>query len=97
MIDRIEYNVEQASDYIQRAVQDTKKAVKYQSKARRVRTIICNKVLSLCKTLTDTILLDKVSNVTKISKYKTKLVITYLCKNPRRFFISTKNISDLIG
>ena len=37
MIDRIEYNVEQAAEFVQRAVVDTKKAVKYQSKARRVR------------------------------------------------------------
>lgn len=36
MIDRIEYNVEQAVDYVETAKQDTKKAVKYQSKARRV-------------------------------------------------------------
>ena len=36
MIDRIEYNVEQAVDYIETAKSDTKKAVKYQSKARRV-------------------------------------------------------------
>lgn len=36
MIDRIEYNVEHSVDYVERAVSDTKKAVKYQSKARRV-------------------------------------------------------------
>ena len=36
MIDRIEYNVEQAVDFVQSAKSDTKKAVKYQSKARRV-------------------------------------------------------------
>ena len=38
MIDRIEYNVEQSVDYIETAKADTKKAVKYQSKARRVST-----------------------------------------------------------
>uniref|UniRef100_A0A8B9E8X5 Syntaxin-1B n=1 Tax=Anser cygnoides TaxID=8845 RepID=A0A8B9E8X5_ANSCY len=38
MIDRIEYNVEHSVDYVERAVSDTKKAVKYQSKARRVIT-----------------------------------------------------------
>uniref|UniRef100_A0A3Q2KJY7 Syntaxin-1B n=2 Tax=Amniota TaxID=32524 RepID=A0A3Q2KJY7_HORSE len=38
MIDRIEYNVEHSVDYVERAVSDTKKAVKYQSKARRRRT-----------------------------------------------------------
>ncbi|KAH0626346.1 hypothetical protein JD844_001282 [Phrynosoma platyrhinos] len=37
MIDRIEYNVEHSVDYVERAVSDTKKAVKYQSKARRVK------------------------------------------------------------
>uniref|UniRef100_A0A182JX41 t-SNARE coiled-coil homology domain-containing protein n=1 Tax=Anopheles christyi TaxID=43041 RepID=A0A182JX41_9DIPT len=35
MIDRIEYHVEHAMDYVQTATQDTKKALKYQSKARR--------------------------------------------------------------
>lgn len=39
MIDRIEYNVEHSVDYVERAVSDTKKAVKYQSKARRVSHI----------------------------------------------------------
>lgn len=41
MIDRIEYNVEHAVDYVERAVSDTKKAVKYQSKARRVSGQLC--------------------------------------------------------
>lgn len=43
MIDRIEYNVEKSVDYIESAKQDTKKAVKYQSKARRkmIFIIIC--------------------------------------------------------
>ncbi|XP_052074972.1 syntaxin isoform X2 [Mytilus californianus] len=47
MIDRIEYNVEQAVDYIETAKMDTKKAVKYQSKARRkkIMIIICLAVL----------------------------------------------------
>ncbi len=40
MIDRIEYHVEHAVDYVQTATQDTKKALKYQSKARRVSTCI---------------------------------------------------------
>ena len=39
MIDRIEYHVEHAVDYVQTATQDTKKALKYQSKARRVSKI----------------------------------------------------------
>lgn len=41
MIDRIEYHVEHAVDYVQTATQDTKKALKYQSKARRV-SFYCN-------------------------------------------------------
>lgn len=43
MIDRIEFNVEKSVDYIESAKQDTKKAVKYQSKARRkmICIIIC--------------------------------------------------------
>lgn len=36
MIDRIEYNVEHSVDFVERAVSDTKKAVKYQSQARKV-------------------------------------------------------------
>ena len=40
MIDRIEYNVEHAVDYVQTATQDTKKALKYQSKARRVSSFV---------------------------------------------------------
>ena len=41
MIDRIEFNVEQAVDFVQAAKSDTKKAVKYQSKARRVSFMYC--------------------------------------------------------
>jgi t-SNARE complex subunit (syntaxin) len=37
MVNRIEFNVDQAADYVQSAKKETKKAVKYQSKARRVR------------------------------------------------------------
>lgn len=36
MIDRIEYHVEHAVDYVQTATTDTKKAVRYQSRVRRV-------------------------------------------------------------
>ena len=37
MIDRVEYNVEHSVDYVERAVSDTKKAVKYQSKLVKTR------------------------------------------------------------
>ncbi|XP_072029130.1 syntaxin-like isoform X7 [Amphiura filiformis] len=40
MIDRIEFNVEQSVDYVETAKMDTKKAVKYQSKARRKKIMI---------------------------------------------------------
>ncbi|CAK8683509.1 syntaxin-like isoform X2 [Clavelina lepadiformis] len=47
MIDRIEYNVEHSVDYVESAVSDTKKAVRYQSKARRKKIciIVCCVVL----------------------------------------------------
>ncbi|XP_066292692.1 syntaxin-like isoform X2 [Branchiostoma lanceolatum] len=47
MIDRIEYNVEHAADYVETAVADTKKAVQYQSKARRKKIMIAICVLVL--------------------------------------------------
>ncbi|XP_055308933.1 syntaxin-1A-like [Sitodiplosis mosellana] len=49
MIDRIEYHVEHAVDYVQTATQDTKKALKYQSKARRkkIMILLCLTVLGL--------------------------------------------------
>jgi hypothetical protein len=39
MIDRIENNMDQSVGFVERAVTDTKKAVKYQSEARRVSTL----------------------------------------------------------
>ena len=36
MIDRIEYHVDKSVKYVGKAMEDTKKALKYQSKARRV-------------------------------------------------------------
>ncbi|CAK9798622.1 Syx1A [Anthophora quadrimaculata] len=49
MIDRIEYHVEHAVDYVQTATQDTKKALKYQSKARRkkIMIMICLAILAV--------------------------------------------------
>lgn len=47
MIDRIEYHVEHAMDYVQTATQDTKKALKYQSKARRV-SLFKNYLTNVC-------------------------------------------------
>ncbi len=39
MIDRIEYNVANTVEYVQKANQQTKQAIKYQGKARRVMHI----------------------------------------------------------
>jgi len=44
MIDRIEHNVEKAVDYVETAAADTKKAMKYQSAARKV----CRKGAETC-------------------------------------------------
>ena len=57
MIDRIEYHVEHAVDYVQTATQDTKKALKYQSKARRVSTQSCFCVIQTKFIMTSNILL----------------------------------------
>lgn len=40
MIDRIEHNVEKAVDYVETAAADTKKAMKYQSAARKKKIMI---------------------------------------------------------
>jgi len=40
MMDRIEFNVEKSVDYVDTAVADTKKALEYQSKARRKKLMI---------------------------------------------------------
>jgi len=40
MIDRIEHNVEKAVDYVETAAADTKKAMKYQSAARKVGYVV---------------------------------------------------------
>uniref|UniRef100_A0A8C1T0S2 Syntaxin-1A n=1 Tax=Cyprinus carpio TaxID=7962 RepID=A0A8C1T0S2_CYPCA len=49
MVDRIEYNVDHTVDYIKDALLNTKKAVKYQSKAQRKKTtiIICCVLLGI--------------------------------------------------
>ncbi|XP_043252324.1 syntaxin 1A isoform X2 [Colletes latitarsis] len=55
MIDRIEYHVEHAVDYVQTATQDTKKALKYQSKARRKKIMIMICVAILVVVLATTV------------------------------------------
>ncbi|XP_050305151.1 syntaxin-1A isoform X2 [Anthonomus grandis grandis] len=54
MIDRIEFHVEHAVDYVQTATQDTKKALKYQSRARRkkIMIMICLAILAIIITCT---------------------------------------------
>lgn len=41
MIDRIEFHVSSALEYVEEAVKDTKKAMEYQRKARRVCCCCC--------------------------------------------------------
>ncbi|XP_076369419.1 syntaxin-like isoform X1 [Tachypleus tridentatus] len=55
MIDRIEYQVEHAKDYIEAAKQDTKKALVYQSKARRKKIMIMICVVILVVILVSTL------------------------------------------
>jgi len=63
MIDRIEFNVVQSENFVKAASTDTKKAVKFQSAARRVSLIIiikldvvslhvCNYLILICLFLT---------------------------------------------
>ena len=47
MIDRIEYHVDQSVEYVGKAMEDTKKALKYQSKARRVSDIDIYRYISI--------------------------------------------------
>ena len=49
MIDRIEFHVDKSVEYITTAREDTKKAVKYQSKARRVSIVICGHCRGHCR------------------------------------------------
>ena len=49
MVDRIEYNVENSVNYVSSAVSDTKKAIMYQSKARRVKFYVVTKAASSSK------------------------------------------------
>ena len=42
MINNIEKNVMNAADYVEHAKEETKKAIKYQSKARRVSLVFQN-------------------------------------------------------
>lgn len=47
MINNIEKNVMNASDYVEHAKEETKKAVKYQSKARRVWSLFIIALMSM--------------------------------------------------
>ncbi|XP_042870809.1 syntaxin-1A-like isoform X3 [Penaeus japonicus] len=55
MIDRIEYHVDQSVEYVGKAMEDTKKALKYQSKARKKKIMIMVCVAVLCVVLASTI------------------------------------------
>ncbi|KAG8434895.1 hypothetical protein GDO86_013018 [Hymenochirus boettgeri] len=49
LIDRIENNMDESVGFVERAVADTKKAVKYQSEARRkkIMILICCVILAI--------------------------------------------------
>lgn len=78
MIDRIEYHVEHAMDYVQTATQDTKKALKYQSKARRVSDQ--RRVLLMC------------FRSVLLSRYMWCYDDVCLCDFVARFYYSNNNI-----
>lgn len=48
MIDRIEYHVDQSVEYVGKAMEDTKKALKYQSKARKKKIMILICLTIMC-------------------------------------------------
>lgn len=48
MIDRIEFHVSSALEYVEEAVKDTKKAMEYQRKARRVGSMLISFGLYKC-------------------------------------------------
>ncbi len=77
MIDRIEYNVEHSVDYVERAVSDTKKAVKYQSQARKVKhcQLLHLTSLSICPLCTMTHALGAFLENAVISCHAQKRVI----------------------
>ena len=57
MVNRIEFNVSDAADFVETAREDTKKAVQYQSAARKVSVLFTNFCLFLKTRLRQQILL----------------------------------------
>lgn len=43
MVNRIENNIKQSSNYVEKAKENTAAAVTYQKKARKVRSTVCTK------------------------------------------------------
>src|SRR5438045_323045 len=80
MVDRIEYNVEHAKEYVDRAVADTKKAVQYQSKARRVsrRRLACPHALCAVHT---------------VSVFRRKLSVSSFCLFSFRLSLASSYLS----
>ncbi|KAG7198829.1 hypothetical protein KM043_001798 [Ampulex compressa] len=80
MIDRIEYHVEHAVDYVQTATQDTKKALKYQSKARRGEMVDC---IEYCVNQTGDHVGQARGELIKAEEYQTKarkkLILIIIC------------------
>lgn len=58
MIDRIEYHVEKASEYVEAAKDDTKKAVVFKSRSRKVSVSLCLMTCLMLKHTWHTFLYD---------------------------------------
>lgn len=88
MIDRIEYHVEHAMDYVQTATQDTKKALKYQSKARRVSYFTNNLLINFffCLFFFPSIPIPQLSFISPFSFILT--INSVLFKNKKYVFLS---------
>lgn len=71
MIDRIENNMDQSVGFVERAVADTKKAVKYQSEARRVSAFVPARLLCFSSLVIPTCVLEPVPSFSFLASSST--------------------------
>lgn len=77
MVDRIEYNVEHAKEFVDRAVADTKKAVQYQSKARRVSLqILINLMVHITNDLSARLCVSFVISIVELALKRSSVMST---------------------